>query len=662
MLLTQATDGTAAVAFHPVPVRAARSPTGRPTSRASSPVPGRGRRDRRVARHRLLRRARGIDGATILIAKQDPGQGIVWLAFGSLIAGLLITFYLPRRRVWTRLARRRASCAIVGRSDRYVDFERRVRPAARRPRRGRAPAPNRAPARPAGVRPMATCGTCTATRSSRRPEPLQPRSTRHERRTRGRLGPGAEGPRPGLRRARARRPGDRPASALAVVAPGAEPRPRPRRGAPARPRSPARPVSSEVRRTTGVVERARAAALGADRAWSALPGRPASTRNQLERSVIGFLVNRRAELEHQAALLEAQLARLALLGRGLAALVGGDRVVLRAGRRPRGPARRSAGGPCPGRCPGGGRGGPTYLARPRAPLRSCGVRIPAGGRGESRSLGRPARAPRRSSGERARAGRRPSGSPRCSPWSWPATTAVRQARDDVRRGEPLPRDGPPWVVLVARQVARRRCRTTSPSAGRDPGRAAPARPAAPAGSCGGRARASSCGSSSATGPDDPEGLGLTPIAWPASWPDRGDLAAVRRAGATGRPPRPSARATLGGGGAARRRRRPSPVLPGCPRTGAGQLAQPARRSAPGTAAPRADPRRSARDAAPSGWPRSRRCSSPVGSVKQPPRSGSTATRSPTGPAGSSGSAAGTSRPGSRSRPEIARQTCAKRTI
>lgn len=37
----------------------------------------------------------------------------------------------------------------------------------------------------------------------------------------------------------------------------------------------------------------------------------------LERSVIGFLVNRRAELDRRAADLERQLARLALLGRGL---------------------------------------------------------------------------------------------------------------------------------------------------------------------------------------------------------------------------------------------------------------------------------------------------------------------------------------------------------
>ena len=40
----------------------------------------------------------------LLIAKKDPGQGIVWTAFALLIIGLAITFYLPRRRIWARLA------------------------------------------------------------------------------------------------------------------------------------------------------------------------------------------------------------------------------------------------------------------------------------------------------------------------------------------------------------------------------------------------------------------------------------------------------------------------------------------------------------------------------------------------------------------------------
>ena len=60
---------------------------------------------------------------TLLIAKRDPGQGLVWLAFGLLISGIVIGFYFPRRRVWTRLTRA-GELAIVGRADRYVDFDR----------------------------------------------------------------------------------------------------------------------------------------------------------------------------------------------------------------------------------------------------------------------------------------------------------------------------------------------------------------------------------------------------------------------------------------------------------------------------------------------------------------------------------------------------------
>ena len=60
---------------------------------------------------------------TLLIAKSDPGQGIVWSAFGFLIAGITITFYRPRRRVWARLAPD-GRLDVVWRSDRYVDVER----------------------------------------------------------------------------------------------------------------------------------------------------------------------------------------------------------------------------------------------------------------------------------------------------------------------------------------------------------------------------------------------------------------------------------------------------------------------------------------------------------------------------------------------------------
>ncbi|MDQ6795383.1 MAG: cytochrome c biogenesis protein ResB [Chloroflexota bacterium] len=66
---------------------------------------------------------RSFTDFTLLIAKRDPGQGLVWLAFGLLISGIVIGFYFPRRRVWTRLTRA-GQLAIVGRADRYVDFDR----------------------------------------------------------------------------------------------------------------------------------------------------------------------------------------------------------------------------------------------------------------------------------------------------------------------------------------------------------------------------------------------------------------------------------------------------------------------------------------------------------------------------------------------------------
>jgi cytochrome c biogenesis protein len=60
---------------------------------------------------------------TLLIAKKDPGVGLVWFAFACLISGLAVTFYLPRRRVWARLEADGA-LALVGRADRTVDHQR----------------------------------------------------------------------------------------------------------------------------------------------------------------------------------------------------------------------------------------------------------------------------------------------------------------------------------------------------------------------------------------------------------------------------------------------------------------------------------------------------------------------------------------------------------
>jgi cytochrome c biogenesis protein len=66
---------------------------------------------------------KGFGEYTLLIAKNDPGQGIVWTAFAALITGLAITYYLPRRRIWARVSPA-GELAIVNRSDRYVDVER----------------------------------------------------------------------------------------------------------------------------------------------------------------------------------------------------------------------------------------------------------------------------------------------------------------------------------------------------------------------------------------------------------------------------------------------------------------------------------------------------------------------------------------------------------
>jgi cytochrome c biogenesis protein len=57
-----------------------------------------------------------------LVIKRDPGQGLVWLAYGSLITGLILTFYFPRRRFWARYENGSLKMALL--ADRYVDAER----------------------------------------------------------------------------------------------------------------------------------------------------------------------------------------------------------------------------------------------------------------------------------------------------------------------------------------------------------------------------------------------------------------------------------------------------------------------------------------------------------------------------------------------------------
>jgi cytochrome c biogenesis protein len=59
---------------------------------------------------------------TGMVIKRDPGQGLVWLAYLSLMIGLSLSFYFPRRRVWARLEAGKLQLAMLG--DRYVDTER----------------------------------------------------------------------------------------------------------------------------------------------------------------------------------------------------------------------------------------------------------------------------------------------------------------------------------------------------------------------------------------------------------------------------------------------------------------------------------------------------------------------------------------------------------
>ncbi len=169
----------------------------------------------------------------------------------------------------------------------------------------------------------------------------------------------------------------------------------------------------------------------------------------LERSVIGYLVNRRAELDRRAAELESQLARLALLGRGLdvlAAAIGSflGRAVVIEGRR---------GDPiavhAPADLPAAVAAVARYLGRPSggAALR---VPIPAPA-GEPGAVGRLVllgdEAPNEL--ERIAADRIAA----LLALELARDSAVRQAREETRRGDPLPADGPGWVVMLASQGA-----------------------------------------------------------------------------------------------------------------------------------------------------------------------------------------------------------------
>jgi hypothetical protein len=167
----------------------------------------------------------------------------------------------------------------------------------------------------------------------------------------------------------------------------------------------------------------------------------------LERSVIGFLVNRRAELDRRAADLEGQLTRLALLGRGLdvlAAAIGAflGRAVVIEGRRGDALAIHA-----PADLLGSAAAVSRYANRPSAAALRVAIPSPGdepGTGGRLVLLGEePPNELERIAAERIVA---------VLALELARDAAVRMAREESRRGDPLPADGPPWVVLLARQV------------------------------------------------------------------------------------------------------------------------------------------------------------------------------------------------------------------
>ncbi len=167
----------------------------------------------------------------------------------------------------------------------------------------------------------------------------------------------------------------------------------------------------------------------------------------LERSIIGFLVNRRAELDRRAAELEAQLARLALQGRGLdvqaatiAAFLG--RAVVIEGRKGDPLAI-----PAPSDGPTAAAAVAGYRARPAGPVAlRVGIAGPAGDPGPGGRLVLLGEEPldelERLAAERV-AG--------LLGVELARDAALRQQRDERRPADPLPEDGPPWVVVLASQ-------------------------------------------------------------------------------------------------------------------------------------------------------------------------------------------------------------------
>jgi len=166
----------------------------------------------------------------------------------------------------------------------------------------------------------------------------------------------------------------------------------------------------------------------------------------IERSAIGFLVNHRAEVERQATILETRLEQVALGGggpEGLAAAIAAflGRPIAIEGRRGATLAVH-----VPPDVPWAAAAVTAYHLRRRSAASRIALPIPGdpgSGRGALALLGE----------------RPPSELERVATARIAGLVALELARDEalgraveIARREPLPADGPPWVVIVARQA------------------------------------------------------------------------------------------------------------------------------------------------------------------------------------------------------------------
>jgi purine catabolism regulator len=174
---------------------------------------------------------------------------------------------------------------------------------------------------------------------------------------------------------------------------------------------------------------------------------PRTDPGVLERTLIGFLVDRRGELERQGAVLESRLAALALMGRDLDVLAAAIAAFLRRAVAIEGRRGDALAVHAPADLPEAAAAVTAYLARPGAG--ALRVALPAGP-GEPAPAGRLVLLGERPVAELDRVV-----AERIAPLlalELDRDARIRQARDEARRGDPLPAAGPPWVVLVARQA------------------------------------------------------------------------------------------------------------------------------------------------------------------------------------------------------------------